>query len=171
MSEIKSINIPKWTGEYSVNTEKLGDKRISFPQNKLNRKINLKLDKADVQVLDLMADFFNVPKSVIINDILYRILLDEFNEIKDLDTKYLIAIAADLGKEYPPYGSSWVDTFMGRSEYMSSISLGFASKNYCLGPDAIPHSESFNKIKARLRNFHSYEQSDDTNQNTNENEG
>lgn len=136
---------------FFVNSEKLGNEKLSFHQSKLDRKINLKLNKADVQVLDLISEHYNVSRSVIINEILYKILLEEFQGIGDIDTKYLLAMMADEGKEYSPYAYSWEETLLQEFGCPVSIDPGFSQGTYFVNCDEIPHSETFKKIYSRLK--------------------
>lgn len=156
------------SGNFFVNSEKLGDEKLSFHQSKLDRKINLKLNKADVQVLDLISEHYNVSRSVIINEILYKILLEEFQGIGDIDTKYLIAMMADEGKEYSPYAYSWEETLLQEFGCPVSIDPGFSQGTYFVNCDEIPHSETFKKIYARLSSTdNSVSQVDNDNDNEN----
>lgn len=143
----------KKTFTYVVNEEKLGDSKITFPQKRLDRKINLKLVKSDVQILDMIAAHYNVSRSVIVNDFLYKILLDEFNSIQDEDTKYLIAIAADLNNNHTPCDDTWEETMLQKYGYVLNIELNFKKDTYFMQGDEIPNSESFKQIYKRLKSF------------------
>lgn len=141
------------TFDYVVNDKKLGNNKISFPQKRLDRKINLKLVKSDVQVLDLIAAHYNVPRSVIVNDILHKILMDEFNSIKDADTKYLIALYADANNNHTPCDDTWQETMMKEFGYNLHISLEPRKDTYFYQGEYIPHSETFKQIYRRLKDF------------------
>lgn len=135
-----------------VNVKKLGKASLSFPQSKLDRKINLKLLKQDVQILDMIAAHYNVARSVIVNEILYRILLDDFNSIRDVDTKFLIANAADYSGNYSSSGFSWIDTILLQGARYDIV-FAHDEKSYLYQGEVIPFSDSYKQLHARLEKF------------------
>ncbi len=81
-----------------INTDKLlnqtSEKKIFIKQN--NYKINLKVHKADLDLIDAIASKFNTSRSNIITDMLKELALEKAHEnTTEFDSKILIARVAD----------------------------------------------------------------------------
>ena len=95
--------------QFFVNKYKFGSTEYNFESPRLDKKINLKLFKSDVQVLDLLANFYGVPRSLIVNHLLQTVLLKELKAIEDKDVRLLLAQVADDRSGCNDLNYSWWD--------------------------------------------------------------
>ncbi|TBW08062.1 hypothetical protein E0E52_09805 [Azotobacter chroococcum] len=112
MSETLTKNFPGKNGNYAVS---LRVDRFNTPdavplatRGKHDRKYNLKIRQEDLVLLDALASQKNIPRSVLLNNLLHEILLDELMSIKEHDVRLLLAQKADSRAHYDELSSPWV---------------------------------------------------------------
>jgi hypothetical protein len=71
------------------------------------RKYNIRVKKHDLILLDELAKQAGRPRSELINELLYQILLGEILVIEKLDARLLIAMTADGDATYDPLFRHW----------------------------------------------------------------
>ena len=135
--------------QYIVNRMKIGKKPAPIiRQSKLDRKINLKLVSSDVQILDLIAEHYKVPRSVIVNEFLNEILTEDFKKIPDMDTKFMIAHTADKDVYYSDMNNTWLSEAQPAEAVVTPL---FKKTGMEVGTELIPYSDSFKIIFQKLQ--------------------
>ena len=114
---IKSFSINRGSfqdGDYSATFHahkipSLGIDSFSWPP-KNERKFNIRIKREDLCLLDAMASYHGITRSVIINKLLNEILLKELMDIDDnaIDARALIATIADKMASYDNLTSPWI---------------------------------------------------------------
>ncbi len=133
----------KKQSEFIVDKDKFGSTEYTFKSSRLDKKINLKLFKSDVQVLDLLADFYGVSRSLIVNSLLQTILLKDLNSIEDRDVRLLLAQVADQRSFYDDLNTPWWDLIDPPYHYQ-----------YIGIDNGVPYecSDTYKQVKKILRN-------------------
>jgi hypothetical protein len=85
---------------------------LSIPA-RYDRKYNLKIRQDDLALLDAMAAHEDIPRSVLLNNLLHDILLDELMGIAEHDVRLLLAQTADSRAHYDDLSSPWVFDAIG----------------------------------------------------------
>lgn len=80
---------------WEANESLFGDLDSPFGDaNKVERKFNLKVRASDIVLLDELASYYEMPRSTLLNYILYKALLRSLGKTEE-DAQFLIAIRAD----------------------------------------------------------------------------
>lgn len=99
-------------GKYSVSLQADGFKSTNTAplavRGKHDRKYNIRIRREDLVLLNLLADQKNISRSVLLNNLLHEILLDELKSIKERDVRLLLAQTADSRANYDDLSSPWV---------------------------------------------------------------
>lgn len=145
---------------FRINHEKFmaSDEREIVRKKQPSKKYNIKIKKSDLILLDAMAETNEVPRSVLLNEILHEILLKSLKEeIKDEDTKVLIASEADKLVKYDHTNVPWIfDALPIECHFLIENVLEFNRTEVHVQPDIYSpagtnyNSESFNLIKNAL---------------------
>lgn len=77
------------------------------------RKFNLKIKEVDLLLINKLAEFYKVPRSNIINELLYRALVQELRDIRALDVEVLIASYADSHISHNRQNWPWIFDVLG----------------------------------------------------------
>ena len=134
----------KEQSKFIVDKDKFGSTEYIFKSSRLDKKINLKLFKSDVQVLDLLANFYGVSRSLIVNSLLQTILLKDLNAIEDMDVRLLLAQAADEQSFYDDLDTPWWD-LIDPPEHHRYIGMDLCGNTHeC--------SETYNQVLKLLQN-------------------
>lgn len=93
----------------SVNQEKFPDfEEKEKPLKKVERKLNIRVRQDDIYLLDSIAKYYEMSRSELIDDMLYRFLLEELKNIKDKDAQALLAVTVDQQVSYNELDRPWV---------------------------------------------------------------
>lgn len=92
------------------------------------RKFNLKIKKLDLLFIDKLAEHYKVPRSVIINELLYRALVQELRDLRALDVEVLLARYADSKISQNRQNWPWIFDVLGTD-------IGHISDQYQKGQD------------------------------------
>lgn len=112
MSETLTRDIPGKAGTTTVTLR--ADKfdavseTVLAIRSKHDRKYNVKIRLDDLVLLDALADQQGIPRSVLLNNLLHEILLDELLAISEPDVRLLIARTADSRANYDNLSQPWV---------------------------------------------------------------
>jgi len=83
-------------------------KTVWSTRGKHDRKYNVKIRHDDLVLLDALADQQGIPRSVLLNNLLHEILLDELLAIPEPDARLLLARTADRLAHYDNLSQPWV---------------------------------------------------------------
>lgn len=157
-------NISKKTIEkenFRINREKFmaSDEREILRKKQPSKKYNIKIKKSDLILLDAMAETNEVPRSTLLNEILHEILLKSLEEeIKDKDTKILIASEADKLVKYDHTDIPWIfDALPIECHKLIQNIIKFNQAQVDVQPDMYApadanfNSESYNLIQKALK--------------------
>lgn len=146
---------------FRINHEKFmtSDEREILRKKQPSKKYNIKIKKSDLFLLDAMAETNEVPRSALLNDILHEILLKSLREeIKDEDTKMLIASEADKLVKYDHTTVPWIfDALPIECHYLMQNVMKFNRAEVYVQPDMYSptdanfNSESHNLIQKALK--------------------
>lgn len=146
---------------FRINREKfmVSDEREILRKKQPSKKYNIKVKKSDLILLDAMAETNEVPRSVLLNDILHEILLKSLKEeVKDEDTRMLIASEADKLVNYDHTNVPWIfDALPIECHYLIQNVMKFNQAEIYVQPDMYSptdtnfNSESYNLIQKALK--------------------
>lgn len=146
---------------FRINHEKFmaSEEREILRKKQPSKKYNIKIKKSDLILLDAMAETNEVPRSVLLNDILHEILLKSLKEeINDEDTKILIASEADKLVNYDHTTVPWIiDALPIECHYLIKNVMKYNQSVVYVQPDMYSpddtnfNSESYNMIKKALK--------------------
>jgi hypothetical protein len=136
-----------------IHAEKLGTVETA-PRKRGERKYNMRIKRHDLILLDELAQHSGRPRSEIINELLHRILLREFSQIRAVDARILVAMKADEDAEYDPLSSQWmVDALQPEIDFMirNALEHGEVIDRFVddLSPDEL-HTEEYKILKDRI---------------------
>ena len=77
-------------------------------RSKHDRKYNIRIRQDDLTLLDALANQKDIPRSVLLNNLLHEILLDELMSVQEPDVRLLLAQAADCHAHYDELSHPWV---------------------------------------------------------------
>lgn len=147
--------------DFRINHEKFmaSDERDILRKKQPSKKYNIKIKKSDLILLDAMAETNDVPRSALLNEILHEILLKSLKEeIKDKDTKMLIASEADKLVKYDRTNVPWIfDALPIECHYLIQNVMEFNQTQVYVQPDMYSpadtnfNSESYNLIQKALK--------------------
>jgi hypothetical protein len=106
------LNYPDCTTDVVIHPDKFGSKVTSdYSDAPKEKKYNLKVNEADIEVMDLLSKHIGISRNTLINLLLERILNKWLFEVKDFDAKVLIARHADKLCQgiYSDIGNSWTN--------------------------------------------------------------
>ncbi|SPB14314.1 hypothetical protein NOV72_01564 [Caballeronia novacaledonica] len=97
--------------EYSLalDVDRFGEpNERSITRGKHDRRYNIKIRQEDVALLDALVALNEVPRSLLLNNLLHDILLNALQDIKDNDVRLLLAHTADQRAHYDELSCPWV---------------------------------------------------------------
>lgn len=123
-----------------------------WPQ-KAERKYNIRIRREDLSLLDALATHHNITRSALINRLLYSVLLNRLNSIKDLDARALIAKTADQLVNDDGLTSPWLLDAVGKEwRYITKNILDFNSvREHHDEPDVEYNSDTFRYFVNKLQ--------------------
>jgi hypothetical protein len=89
------------------------DERELPSRGKHDRKYNIKVMQEDVVLLDAVAKTHDVTRSLLLNNLLHQILMDELQGIEEYDVRLLLAQTADQRAQYDDLSTPWVFDAIG----------------------------------------------------------
>jgi hypothetical protein len=99
-------------GTYAVSLPidrfKASDEAPLATRGKHDRKYNIKMRQDDLVLLDALAGQKNIPRSVLLNNLLHEILFDELMSVQEHDVRLLLAQTADSLAHYDGLSHPWV---------------------------------------------------------------
>jgi hypothetical protein len=111
MNKTLTREISTKDGKYRLSLQKdmLGNRNAEPLKNrgKHDRKYNLKIREEDVALLDALAAQEGISRSILLNNLLYSILRDELESIKERDARLLLAHKADQLAHYDGLACPW----------------------------------------------------------------
>lgn len=121
-----------------------------------DRKLNLRIHKDDVDLLDALAEHAGIPRSMLLNRLLHDLLRQELLAVKDLDACALLANEADKRANYDDFELPWRYDVAGRfSEKAIENMIAYNQLDADeLSPDSITNngnSAFFKEISSRLK--------------------
>lgn len=151
---------PLQENQFSIDYEKFmsTDRVENSKRKQAGKKYNIKIKKSDLILLDELAEVIEVPRSVLLNTILHDILrISLTEEIKDGDTKVLIAREADKIADYDHTAWPWIFDIMPNEcvalmdnlEKYNYAVVDFQEDPYSKGHSY--NSESFNSVKNAIK--------------------
>lgn len=87
---------------------KASDEAPLATRGKHDRKYNIKMRQDDLVLLDALAGQKNIPRSVLLNNLLHEILFDELMSVQEHDVRLLLAQTADSLAHYDGLSHPWV---------------------------------------------------------------
>lgn len=112
MSETLTRKFSRKNGSYAVSLRVDGfnapDAAPLATRGKHDRKYNIKIRQDDLVLLDALAGQKNIPRSVLLNNLLHEILLDELMSIPEHDVRLLLAQTADSLAHYDELSRPWM---------------------------------------------------------------
>lgn len=126
-------------------------------RGKHDRKYNIKIRQDDLVLLDALAGQKNIPRSVLLNNLLHEILLDELMSVKENDVRLLLAQTADSLAHYDELSHPWefdaiqkeCSKIVENIKYYNRAALDVAPDPYA-PQDYSWNSENFSAIKEAL---------------------
>jgi hypothetical protein len=99
----------------SLNAERFppSDETELPTRGKHDRKYNIKVMQEDVVLLGKLAETHDVTRSVLLNNLLHQILMDELQGIEEHDVRLLLAQTADQRAQYDDLSTPWVFDAIG----------------------------------------------------------
>lgn len=98
-------------GTYAVSLPidrfKASDEAPLATRGKHDRKYNIKMRQDDLVLLDALAGQKNIPRSVLLNNLLHEILFDELMSVQEHDVRLLLAQTADSLAHYDGLSHPW----------------------------------------------------------------
>jgi hypothetical protein len=112
MSDTLTRDIPGNAGPttVTVRADRFGpvSETVLATRGKHDRKYNVKVRFDDLVLLDALADQQDIPRSVLLNNLLHEILLAELLAISEPDVRLLLARTADSRAHYDSLSQPWV---------------------------------------------------------------
>lgn len=112
MNETLTKKFPSKGGTYAVSMPidrfKASDEAPLATRGKHDRKYNIKMRQDDLVLLDALAGQKNIPRSVLLNNLLHEILFDELMSVQEHDVRLLLAQTADSLAHYDGLSHPWV---------------------------------------------------------------
>lgn len=112
MNETLTKKFAGKSGTYAVSLQidrcNASDEAPLATRGKHDRKYNIKIRQDDLVLLDALAGQKNIPRSVLLNNLLHEILLDELMSVQENDVRLLLAQTADSLAHYDELSHPWV---------------------------------------------------------------
>jgi hypothetical protein len=113
--EYREFKHERWDIEFGINHDKFGSKKATdFSDSAKEKKYNLKVNDADIEVMDLLCKQIGISRNTLITLLLERILQKWLFEIEDLDTRLLLARYADKlsNSTFSDTATSWCNKIL-----------------------------------------------------------
>lgn len=156
MNETLTKKFASKSGTYAVSLQiDSGNEVPLATRGKHDRKYNIKIRQDDLVLLDALAGQKNIPRSVLLNNLLHEILLEELMSVQEHDVRLLLAQTADSLAHYDELSHPWefdaiqpgCRQIVHNMEHYNSAELHV---QYDLNPPDSWHSENFFAIKEAL---------------------
>jgi hypothetical protein len=130
---------------YRIDLTKFGDEPSLVEQNKPreagNAKFNIKVRKADLDLIDRIAELSGRSRAYLLNDIVQNILVDMLHEMQDDDEGFAALLAHQVDKRC---GKDWLAV-----DGWSAALFGLQPKNL-YNPDESRQSEKHKELLRRI---------------------
>lgn len=146
------------SNHWEINELHFRDEVPQFLSNRTKeRKFNLKIKKLDLLLIDKLAEHYSVPRSVIVNELLYRALVQELRDIRTLDVEVLLANYADSKITHNRQNWPWIFDVLGSdiNKIRDQYQKGKDMKGNPLYPTKSGHSahyeQTFEFLKKKIK--------------------